>query len=108
MPSPSSIRASHILLMYKGSMRSSATRSAEEARTEIETMRNEIAAGADFADVARDRSDCPSGKEGGDLGEFSRGAMVPSFEVAAFALQPGEVSDVVETDFGFHLIKRTA
>jgi len=102
------IRASHILLMYDGSSRSSATRSKEEALSEIRALAERIKAGEDFADVAQEMSDCPSGRNGGDLGTFGRGQMVPAFERAAFALNVGEGSDVVETDFGYHLIKRTA
>lgn len=103
----SSIRASHILLMYAGSQRSTADRSKEEARAEIEALRAKIAGGADFADVARDVSDCPSGGDGGDLGHFQSGMMVPTFDQAAFALEVGELSGVVETPFGYHLILRT-
>lgn len=101
------VRASHILLMYKGSMRSTATRSKDEALTSIQAMRDEVLAGADFAELARRNSDCPSGEDGGDLGYFGRGQMVPEFDQATFKLQPGEVSDVVETAFGYHLIQRT-
>lgn len=101
------VRASHILLMYQGSMRSTASRSKEEAETEINRLKSEVADGADFADLAKAHSDCPSGKGGGDLGSFPRGAMVPAFEDAVFALEPGQVSGVVETDFGYHLIQRT-
>ncbi len=61
----------------------------------------------DFADLAAENSDCPSGREGGDLGHFGKGAMVPEFEKAAFALAVNEVSGSVETDFGYHLIVRT-
>ncbi|MCA1939926.1 MAG: peptidyl-prolyl cis-trans isomerase [Caenispirillum bisanense] len=106
--SPSQVRASHILLMYAGSMRSSASRSKDDAKTLIESLKGEIDGGADFAELARKHSDCPSGQEGGDLGAFPRGAMVPEFEKAAFALEPGQTSDVVETAFGYHLIQRTA
>jgi len=101
------IRASHILLMYQGSMRSTATRSKDEARTEIDAIKAEIDAGGDFADIAAEYSDCPSARDGGDLGSFARGMMVPEFENAAFALPVGEVSVVVETPFGYHLIQRT-
>ncbi|MGE5503687.1 MAG: peptidylprolyl isomerase [Actinomycetota bacterium] len=101
------IRAAHILLMYKGSMRSQAERSKQEALESIENIRNELAMGADFGQMARQYSDCPSKEDGGDLGYFGRGAMVPEFEDAAFELERGEVSDVVETSFGFHLIQRT-
>ena len=101
------IRAAHILLMYKGAMRSQASRSKDEALKAITEILAEINEGADFAQMARQYSDCPSSEEGGDLGFFPAGAMVPEFEVAAFALNPGAVSGVVETPFGFHLIQRT-
>jgi peptidyl-prolyl cis-trans isomerase C len=65
-----------------------------------------IAEGVAFETLARDFSQCPSGKEGGNLGEFKRGMMVPSFEKAAFLLLPGEVSGIVRTQFGYHIIKR--
>lgn len=102
-----SVRASHILLMYAGSARSSATRSKQEAEQQIAQLKGQIDGGADFADLARQHSDCPSGKSGGDLGAFGRGQMVPAFEQAAFALPVGGTSEVVETDFGYHLIRRT-
>jgi peptidyl-prolyl cis-trans isomerase C len=101
------LRASHILLMYAGSTRSSATRSKEEAQTEIDALAVELAGGADFAGLAEARSDCPSASQGGDLGTFGRGMMVGAFEDAAFALDIGETSGVIETDFGYHLIQRT-
>ena len=101
------IRAAHILLMYKGSMRSQATRSKDEAQTSITEILAEINEGADFGQMARQYSDCPSSEDGGDLGFFPRGAMVPEFDVAAFALAAGETSGVVETPFGYHLIQRT-
>lgn len=66
-----------------------------------------ISEGASFEELARDFSECPSGKDGGNLGEFGKGMMVPSFEKAAFQLMPGEVSEIVRTQFGFHLIKRS-
>jgi peptidyl-prolyl cis-trans isomerase C len=70
-------------------------------------LQKKLSEGLLFEDLARDFSECPSGKEGGHLGEFGRGMMVPSFEKAAFQLMPGEVSGIVRTQFGFHLIKRT-
>ena len=102
------VRASHILLMYSGSARSSATRSKDEARQQIDDLKDQIDGGADFSELARQHSDCPSGKEGGDLGAFGRGQMVKAFEETSFALPVGGVSDVIETDFGFHIIQRTA
>ena len=101
------VRASHILLMYKGSARSSATRSKEEAQQLIEQIKAQLDGGADFAALAREHSDCPSGQSGGDLGAFGRGQMVKAFEDTAFTMPVGETSGVVETDFGFHLIRRT-
>ncbi|WP_343562771.1 peptidylprolyl isomerase [Kiloniella sp. b19] len=103
----SQVRASHILLMYAGSMRSTASRSKEEAQSLIEELKGRAAGGEDFGALAREFSDCPSGQEGGDLGHFGRGMMVPEFEEAAFSMNVGETSDVVETSFGYHLIHRT-
>ena len=101
------VRASHILLMYAGSERSTATRSKDEALQEISALKDAIAGGADFGDLARENSDCPSGQDGGDLGSFGRGMMVPEFDTAVFAMEVGDTSDVVETAFGYHLIQRT-
>lgn len=103
----SNVRASHILLMYKGSSRSSATRSKAEAEQQIQELERQLQGGADFAALAKAHSDCPSKSKGGDLGQFGRGQMVGPFEDATFAMQIGDVSGVVETDFGYHLIKRT-
>lgn len=105
-----SIRASHILIMYEGSAGSEDARSQrtkEEAAAEIADLKSQIEAGADFAETAKEKSDCPSSEQGGDLGKFGKGEMVPSFDKAAFALSAGELSDVIETDFGFHIIQRT-
>lgn len=103
----SSVRASHILLMYQGSARSTATRSQDEAKSQIQALKLQLEGGSVFADLAAAHSDCPSGKNGGDLGEFGRGQMVGPFEESAFGMEVGQVSDVVETDFGYHLITRT-
>ena len=105
---PDQVRASHILLMYKGSMRSSASRSKDEAQTQIRELETQLQGGADFAELARGHSDCPSKAKGGDLGSFGRGQMVGPFEEAAFGLPVGGTSGVVETPFGYHLIRRTA
>ncbi len=101
------IHASHILLMYVGSEDSSADRSKDCALAEINALRGQLAEGADFAALAEKHSDCASAASGGELGEFTKGEMVPEFEEAAFKLKPGETSVVVETGFGFHLIHRT-
>lgn len=102
------VRASHILLMYKGALRSSAQRSKDEARQAIEGIEEQLEGGADFGELARAHSDCPSGAEGGDLGFFGRNQMVGAFEEAAFGLTVGATSGIVETPFGYHLIRRTA
>jgi parvulin-like peptidyl-prolyl isomerase len=101
------INASHILLMYAGSERSRATRSKEEAQSQIADIAQQLQSGGDFAALARTHSDCGSAQAGGDLGGFGRGQMVKAFEDAAFGLNVGDTSDVVETPFGFHLIRRT-
>ena len=96
------INASHILLMYAGSERSAATRSKEEAESQIASIEQQLHGDADFAALAREHSDCGSAQAGGDLGGFGRGQMVKGFEDAAFSLNVGETSGVVETPFGFH------
>src|SRR6185312_8133895 len=78
----------------------------EEAKAKAEEIRKRIVGGEDFAKVAEAESDdTSSGKSGGDLGEFKRGMMVPPFEKAAFALTPGEISEPVQTPFGYHIIQ---
>ena len=79
-----------------------------EKRTKIAALKKQLAEGADFAELAKANSDCPSSQKGGDLGEFTRGQMVKPFEDAAFTQETGKVGDIVETPFGFHLIKVTA
>jgi len=103
----SQVSVSHILLMYEGSERSTATRSQEEALRKINALRERLTDGEEFAALAKEHSDCPSGQDGGDLGSFSRGAMVPEFDAVAFTLDIGADSDVVTTAFGYHLLRRT-
>ena len=67
-------------------------------------LRNQLNEGADFAALAAAHSSCPSAAQGGDLGSFGRGQMVPAFEEAAFSMETGEISDPVQTEFGWHLI----
>jgi parvulin-like peptidyl-prolyl isomerase len=101
-------RASHILIAYQGASRSTATRSKEDAKKLAEQILARVRAGQDFGKLATEHSDDPSAKaRAGDLGFFDRTGMVKPFSDAAFALKPGEVSSVVETGFGFHVIKRT-
>ncbi len=85
-----SVKASHILVNSK-----------EEALS----IKNKIDKGANFEEMAQKYSKCPSGKEGGDLGYFTKGQMVKSFETASFSLPLGVVSEPIQTDFGWHLIK---
>jgi parvulin-like peptidyl-prolyl isomerase len=109
-PAEEKIGASHILVAYKDS-RSAApniTRTKDQARKRAEDAMKKAKAGKDFAALAKEYSDDPgSGPKGGDLGVFPRNMMVKPFADAAFALKPGEISGIVETDFGFHVIKRT-
>jgi peptidyl-prolyl cis-trans isomerase C len=91
-PAEEEIRARHILVPTE-----------QEARTALAEASR---AGADFAEVARRRSTGPGAREGGDLGFFKRGDMIPEFEEAAFALQPGQITrNPVRTQFGWHVIK---
>ena|SRR5688572_7264710 len=102
------VRTSHILLMYAGSQRSRATRSKDDALKQIQDIEKQLGQGGDFAALAKAHSDCPSSAKGGDLGFFGRGQMVGAFETSAFGMKPGETSGVVETPFGYHIIRRTA
>ena len=105
---PEEISASHILISYKGAERSQATRTKAAAKTLAKTVLDLAkAADADFASLAEKHSDGPSKSKGGDLGAFKKGAMAKAFEEAAFKLKVGEISGIVETPFGFHIIKRT-
>ncbi len=98
------VRASHILILFE---QNDTEASKKEKRARIERIRGELAAGADFAALAREHSGCPSAGSGGDLGWFERGRMVKAFEDAAFALEAGKTSGIVETEFGYHIIKLT-
>ena len=89
----SSIRARHILVDHD---------------YEVQDLLKKLEEGKSFEDLAKDFSKCPSGQQGGDLGHFSKGQMVKPFEEAAFSLEVGEVSSPVQTQFGYHLIKREA
>ena len=107
---PEEVQASHILISYKGADRADGdiSRSKDEAKTEAERIRKLIVDdGNDFAEMAKEHSDGPSSTKGGDLGKFKFEVMAKPFSEAAFALEIGEVSGVVETGFGFHVIKRT-
>jgi peptidyl-prolyl cis-trans isomerase C len=96
------VKASHILIKVNTDA-DEATKAAAKAK--IEKAAQRVKDGEDFATVATEVSEGPSNAKGGDLGSFQRGQMVKPFEDAAFALNPGEVSGVVETDFGYHIIK---
>lgn len=86
------VRASHILV---------------KTEDEAKQILGQLKKGSSFAKLAQERSECPSKKNGGDLGWFGRGKMVPEFEKAAFSLKRGETSDIVKTKFGYHLIRVT-
>ena len=97
-PEKQEVRASHILL----------TLDDENAQQKGEELLEQLRAGADFAELAKEHTkDETSAASGGDVGFFGRGAMVPEFEAAAFSLEPGEISDLVATQYGFHIIKVT-
>lgn len=85
-----SVRASHILV---------------DTKQEADSLKSRIDKGESFEELAKEYSKCPSGQKGGDLGYFERGQMVPEFDQAAFSLPVGKVSEPVQTQFGWHLIK---
>ncbi|GAA5922880.1 peptidylprolyl isomerase ESS1 [Sporobolomyces koalae] len=112
------VRASHLLVKHSGSRRPSSwkeaniTRSKQEAieilQGHVATLKNEPQLPQAFADLARTQSDCSSARDGGDLGYFGRNQMQKPFEDAAFALRVGEMSDIISTDSGVHIILRQA
>lgn len=101
---PERVRASHILVNVKPDA-SEADKA--KARQKIQDVQKKVKKGEDFAGLAKEYSDCPSSAKGGDLDFFQRGQMVGPFQDAAFAMEVGDVSDIVETQFGYHLIKVT-
>lgn len=101
---PEQVRASHILITLDAK---AADADKKKAKEKAEGLLKQIKAGADFAKLAQENSGCPSSKQGGDLGYFGKGQMVKPFEEAAFAMKAGDVSGVVETQFGYHIIKLT-
>ena len=101
---PEQVKASHILVQVPESADEAQKAQAQAA---IRALKQRIDNGEDFATLAMDHSACPSKAKGGDLGFFGREEMVAPFSEAAFALQPGQVSDVVTTRFGYHLIRVT-
>jgi len=88
---PDEIHCAHILVKTE-----------KEAKAAMERLER----GEKFANIAREISLCPSGKRGGDLGTFGRGRMVKEFEEAAFTLQKGQISPIVKTKFGYHIVRR--
>lgn len=99
---PERVHARHILLKVEEDANDDAHAA---ARAKMAGYLTQLEEGADFAALAREHSDCPSASEGGDLGTFARGQMVPPFEQAAFGQPVGEVGDIVKTDFGYHIIE---
>ena len=101
---PEQTRASHVLITVD---QKATPEEKKKAKEKAAAIKKRVAAGEDFAAVAKAESKCPSAAKGGDLGYFGKGQMVPAFEEAAFSLKPGQISEVVETQFGYHVIKVT-
>lgn len=101
------VRASHILIKPVFTENGDPNEAKAAAKTNIQDLLKQIKDGADFAQLAMSSSMCESAPKGGDLGYFSSGQMTPDFEEVAFGLAVGQISDVVETEYGFHIIKVT-
>jgi peptidyl-prolyl cis-trans isomerase C len=99
---PEQVKASHILIKVDAD---TVEAQKAEARKKIETVQQKVKDGGDFAELAKEYSEGPSKDRGGDLGYFKRGQMVKPFEDAAFAMKTNEVSGIIETRFGYHIIK---
>ncbi|KMZ64206.1 Peptidyl-prolyl cis-trans isomerase Pin1 [Zostera marina] len=117
--SSQTVKASHILVKHQGSRRKASWKDPEGVRIKATSrdsavqqllmLKADIVSGkARFEDVASRYSDCSSAKRGGDLGSFGRGKMQKPFEDATFSLKVGEMSDIIDTDSGVHIILRTA
>jgi len=78
-----------------------------DSESKCQALKTEIENGADFAQLAKENSSCPSGRQGGDLGTFGRGQMVPEFDTVVFSAPIGEVQGPVKTQFGYHLLEVT-
>jgi peptidyl-prolyl cis-trans isomerase C len=102
--SPEQVRASHILIKVD---EGATDEQRAQKRLELAGLKGQVEKGADFGQLAGQHSDCPSKARGGDLGYFERGKMVKPFSDAAFAMKVGDTSEIVETQFGYHLIKVT-
>ncbi|MFP4490803.1 MAG: peptidylprolyl isomerase [Spirochaetaceae bacterium] len=98
------VEAKHILVSAE---EDASEEEVEEAREKIEDIQDELESGKDFEEVARESSEGPSAEDGGSLGFIQKGQMVPEFEETAFSLQSGETSDIIRTQFGFHIVKVT-
>lgn len=89
-------------------MQASARHILVDSAEKAQQLKDEIANGKDFAELAKQHSSCPSGAQGGDLGSFGRGMMVPEFDAVVFSAPINEVQGPVQTQFGFHLLEVTA
>ena len=101
------VRASHILIKPIFTKGEDPNEAKAEAKTKVQDLLKQIKDGADFAQLAMSNSACLSAQKGGDLGYFSSGDMTPDFEKVAFELAIGQISDIMETEYGFHIIKVT-
>ncbi len=100
---PESVTASHILIQFEDS---DTDETKAEKKAKLEQIRENVIAGTvTFEDAAHESSDCPSSARGGDLGTFGKGQMVPEFEDAAFSQEIGAVGPIIETQFGYHIVK---
>lgn len=79
-----------------------------DTQEQCETLKEKIEGGLDFADAAREHSNCPSGRSGGDLGEFGPGQMVKEFDEVVFSAEPNSLQGPVKTQFGYHLLEVTS
>ena len=101
---PETVSASHILLSFTAEDTDEAK---AKKKTDLETIHAQILAGGNFEELAAEHSGCPSSQQGGSLGSFQRGQMVPEFDAVAFTMNVGDISEIVETQFGYHIIKVT-